>query len=123
MDFVVCQYAPGFYSSGGGVTPSGYSTNVRRTACQAATGDDWCSACAGATCTACYERPQFGQAMGRYPIALDPASSKCISACPAALPNCATCTVGNACLACKAGWQRDAAQRCTVPSGGSSKHR
>lgn len=40
-----------------------------------------CTACDGATCTACYERPQYGQASGRHPIELDPQLKKASLGC------------------------------------------
>lgn len=42
---------------------------------------DWCSACDGATCTACFERPQYGQASGRNKIELDPATKRVSGSC------------------------------------------
>lgn len=118
------RFNPGFYNSGGSKPGQiAYGSNIKRTACMAATKDgarregpdrpgwvarrramtkarlppqlstgrrarppprsspspspaDWCSACDGATCTACYERPQYGQASGRNKIELEPASKK-----------------------------------------------
>ena len=70
-------YGPGFYASGGSEAGTvQYASNVRRTDCQSATGDDWCSACDGATCQRCFERPAYGQPMGQYKIELDPATNK-----------------------------------------------
>lgn len=44
--------------------------------CQLATGDGWCSACSGSTCTACWERPAYGQPMSKHKIQLDAARKR-----------------------------------------------
>lgn len=54
---------------------SWYKENVRRTDCMKATGDDWCSACSGTTCTACYPRGTFSGAASD-PILLDARTGK-----------------------------------------------
>lgn len=51
-----------------------YQQNVRRTACMLATGDDWCSACAGAACLSCFPRADAGGSSA--PITLHAASGK-----------------------------------------------
>lgn len=69
--YVVCWYGPGFY-----MTPNYkrvMGKNVPRSRCQRATGDDWCEACVGKKCTACFKRPNYGQQMARYPIRYVPA--------------------------------------------------
>ena len=53
-----------------------YAENVTRTVCQSNTRDDWCAACSGKVCTACYPRPQYEQAMAKFPITLDPATKR-----------------------------------------------
>ena len=55
---------------------SWYAQNVTRSTCQAATGDDWCANCIGKVCTACYPRPQYGQAMAKFKITLDPTTKR-----------------------------------------------
>ena len=67
--YVVCWYGPGFYK-----TPDYHSAmgaNVPRSRCQLATKDDWCERCSGSTCTRCFERPNYGQRMARFPIRYD----------------------------------------------------
>lgn len=53
-----------------------FDRNVKKSACQLNTGDDWCSACRGARCTACF--PGVADA----PIALHRASKKVGSRLP-----------------------------------------
>lgn len=70
-------YGPGFYASGGSSAGGiAYKDNVLPHRCQLATGNGWCSECGGATCTACWERPVYGQAMGKHKIQLDAASKQ-----------------------------------------------
>lgn len=70
-------YGPGFYASGGSSAGAiAYKDNVLPHKCQLATGDGWCSECGGAACTACWERPVYGQAMGKHKIQLDAASKR-----------------------------------------------
>lgn len=94
-DFVVCQY----HKSGNWLDfdmgYSWYKENVRRTDCMKATGDDWCSACSGTTCTACYPRGTFSGAASD-PILLDARTGKCVSKCDPKVTGCkGGCLVDN----------------------------
>ena len=109
------RFNPGFYSAAGGSKPGkpAYAGNVRRTACQASTKDDWCNACSGSTCNGCFERPRYGQPSGQHAITLT--SGKCLSACPDGTPNCAGCNAKGRCGKCAKGWKKNSSTgACTV---------
>ncbi|KAL4858587.1 GLIPR1-like protein 1 [Chlorella vulgaris] len=116
VEIVVCQYDPP--GNAGGAT--GRSTNVKRSTCQAATGDLWCGGCtAGSSpkCTACMSRSLYSGGGPKDRISLHAATTKCISKCPAGAANsanCAACTASGTCVQCQSGWKMNAAKRCLV---------
>lgn len=117
-DYVTCWFAPGYYLSipsgaPGNATRRAFADNVPPTKCQTATRDPWCSACAGRRTTACFERPNYGQLMGREGIRLDEATKRCVSKCPPGVaPNCAACTAANRCIRCSQGYAFNARRKC-----------
>jgi hypothetical protein len=71
--YVVCWYGPGFYTTPRYQSQAVMRSKIPRSRCQRATGDNWCAACVGTRCTACYGRPQYGQEMAPFPIRYDAA--------------------------------------------------
>ena len=69
------QYSPAGNMYDGSGRPVFFKANVKRTACMGVTKDDWCSACSGGKCTACYPR-NYGAGGTGEAITLDPASGK-----------------------------------------------
>ncbi|KAI3433330.1 hypothetical protein D9Q98_003148 [Chlorella vulgaris] len=85
--YVVCWYGPGFYMTPRYQSQAVMRSKIPRSRCQRATGDNWCAACVGTRCTACYGRPQYGQEMAPFPIRYDAAYKRCVSACsPSKMP-------------------------------------